>query len=93
MKVLHCVVLVGCFSLIGLTGAATPAVAGCAVPPPILFAPASKTRLPPEPTIYLFVIQKPSYGHGQLDEVAVVDGQGLPLAHAGRRCGYTSLAG
>jgi hypothetical protein len=80
MNVIRCAVLAGSFSLFGLASA-PQAVAGCALPPPILFAPASKTRLPPEPTIYLFVLQNPSYGHGKLDEIAVVDGQGLPLAH------------
>jgi hypothetical protein len=80
MNVIRCAVLAGSLSLFGL--ASVPqAVAGCAVPPPILFAPASKTRLPPEPTIYLFVLQNPSYGHGKLDEIAVVDGQALPLAY------------
>jgi len=80
MNVIRCAVVAGALSLFGLSNA-PQAVAGCAVPPPILFAPASKTRLSPEPTIYLFVLQNPLYGHGKLDEIAVVDGQGLPLAH------------
>jgi hypothetical protein len=57
------------------------AAAGCAVPAPILFAPASQSSLPSEPTVYLFVRTAYSRWHGELGEISVLDGQGKAVAH------------
>ena len=69
-----------CMLVAGGLVAQSPALASCGIPEPVLFAPTTGTRLPSEPTIYLFVHENPSYSYGKLGDIAVLDGKGLPLA-------------
>jgi hypothetical protein len=64
MNARRIVILAATFSLPGLAGAPR-ALAGCA--------------LPPEPTVYLFLSQHPSYRHGKVKEIRIVDEQGASL--------------
>lgn len=54
--------------------------AGCGVPPLIVWAPPSGTRLPANPTIYVFVRQQAGGTAAKLDELTVTDGDGRPVA-------------
>ena len=73
--------LVSALASFGVIVADTLAIAECAIPKAILFAPPSGTRLPPEPSIYMFLRQKASYGYGKLGEISVLDGDGKPLPY------------
>ena len=78
MSAVRTAVLAAICCLPTLAGA-RQALAGCALPRPVRFAPPSKARLPPEPTIYLFLLQHPSYGSGKAREIEIVDEQDASL--------------
>jgi hypothetical protein len=57
--------------LLGLTlvGNLAPAIAGCGLPAQLEFSPSTRATVPPDPTVYLFVRDHPSYKTKVVDKV------------------------